>query len=348
MNTSSTRDHGTKAPARMVDLAELATAHRAAKHPQRIEEVFGDGVMLERLPPLARLRALVTIRGYRFVPLEELPDLFSVLPLVLLPDILDERIIPYKKNARALLDIADAPVAPFFDEITFEDISPLCLVHHESAHAVFFEQVRAEEGPAFHARGNRTGTREAKRLVETLVESEGFALGHDIFVALLAFVEPRRSTNQIRSISSPPHHLAEYERKNPGGVAQLAAFAVKYPAVALMLLTSAAYVANLRPLATNQVSPAFAARLSELASVPAGHEHEARELLSMGLTIDYAFRQRLAPTLFRYLGILPEFEAVLGTSLDVALARGGSFHAHVTALAEQLGLREPVPFSFAA
>jgi hypothetical protein len=322
----------------MVDLTELARLHEADAHPHRLTEVFGDGVLMTRIPALGRLRELVKGYGYRFVRLETLPDIYSVLPLVLLPEILDGRVIPYRANAAALLDIAASTSAPIFDAITFEDISPLCLIHHESAHALFFEVVREHEGAAFHAGGHVTGTREAHRLVAALIESEGFALGLDIFVTLFVQVDARASTRRIHSISTPSHTLPEYERRNPGMVARLAALAAAHPAAVLKLICTGAYIANLRPRATNQVSPKLAERCMAFARMPDGFAVEGRELLSVGMTIDYAFRQRLAPTLFRYIRIEHEFEQVLATSLETALTTGGDFDRDIDAAIATLDL----------
>lgn len=325
----------------MVDLAELARLHQEATHPDRLDDVFGDGALLARLKPLARLRQRVRAFGYRFVSLDTLPGIYTILPLVLLPEILEQRTIPYRANARTMIDFAAGATGPIFDEVTFEDTSPLCLVHHESAHALFFEIVRKAEGEGLRAKGNAPGSKGARRLVEVLVESEGFALGLDIFVAIQAFVDPRRATNQLRSINSPPHQLALYDRGHPGMMTRLATLVAAHPFHALKTLATGAYVANLRPRATNQVSEAFAERVLGFVGMPAGFEVEGRELLSIGMTIDFAFRQRLAPTLFRYLGIEREFEAVLGTALDQALAPGGSFDAHLSETIAQLGLVEP-------
>lgn len=327
----------------MIELSGLARAHEEGNgHPLAIRDVFGDGFLLERLPPLARLRDRVVSAGYRFAPLDELPAMHSVLPLVLLAEILDEGIIPYRKNAGALLQLAAAEERPVFDALTFEDISPLALVHHESAHAAFFEVVRAEEVPGFSARGHRTGTEGARRLVSILIESEGFALAYDIFVGILAFVDPFSATSPLRSINGPPNHLATAERERPGLVARLAALAASHPAATVSLLAAAAYIANLRPFATNQVSDALAGRLAAFAGLPDGHVEEARALATMGLTIDPAFRQRLAPTLFRYLGIEAEFIATLETPLDQALAPSGAFAHDLSRTLAHLGLGEPL------
>ena len=327
----------------MVDLVDLCRVHRESRHPHQIAELFGDGVLLTRLVPLARLRAATVGLGYSFVPVETLPDIYEVLPLLLLPEILETKIIPYRRNVRPLLALAEEAPFPIFDEVTFGDISPLCLVHHESAHALVFEIARQGETEALPPRGLLTGTRQARRLVELLVESEGFALALDIFVAILAKVDHRASTHQLASISSPPNHMPSYDQKNGAMLRRLAGLLTAHPAPALRLLGAAAFIANLRPRATSHVSPALAERLSTFAGIPAGFEAEARELVSLGLAIDQAFRERVAPTLFRYCQIEAEFHAVLATPLETALAPGGSFDGHLARVAAALAFDRPLP-----
>lgn len=321
------------------ELAHLVEVNEMEAHPLGLREVFGDGVLLNRIRPLAAMRRSVFDLGYHFAAIDKLSPVYDALPLLQLAEILDRQVIPYRRNAVAMQQIIEASKTMHFDELTFRDLAPQCLTSHESAHAVFFEVARRNDGELLDPSHRRPGSVAARRFVEVLVASEGFALGFDVFIVLVALADPRPSTMHFLSVNSAAdqYGFATYDRENPGVLARLSRLALAYPAELLRLLCASCLISNLRPRASSFAKPELVTWLSKYARFPRGYEIEANCIASIGLKIDYAFRMRTAPTLFRFLGLENEFRAVSGEPLEAAFEESAPFSSCFDGVLDMVG-----------
>ena len=311
-------------------LAEMEALHASESHSLALDDVFGDALLLRRVPTLERLRHATVGYGYRFVPHDELSAAHSVMPLVQLAEILDQKTIPYRRSAPAARELLARAPEMRFDELTFRDSFEEIRIPHESAHAVFWELARAAEGPLA-----------GRRLVEVLVASEGFAIGFDTYVVLATLACASRSTMRFLSVNTPadPYGFGSRERKEPGLLRRLVRLVTERPAETLRLMCIGCFVSNVRPTAA-AAQPELVRRLSAHAGLgPEWHE-EATALIAATMCTDVQFRKRTAPTFFRQLGLEAEFEAFCAAPLEESFRAPAAFYTYLP-LACALVLDEP-------
>lgn len=293
-----------------------------AEQPFAIADCFGDGLLLSRIPHLARLRARVGELGYRCVPDDDPLAGDRVIPLLQLEHILTTRTIAFRRStpsARAIL--ARCP-AMQFDDLTFIDTFDASHVFHEAGHALAWELVRAAEG---EPRG--------RRLVETLIATEAYTMAIE---ALAALADLRRSTALLLAINAYAHPFAyrSQERAAPGFVRRAHGLMRAQPRKMFRFLAGSFLVPNVRPAAV-KADARLAAWLADWAGLEVDAPM-AEALVSLGLGICLAFRTAVAPTYFRYLGVEADLHALCKEPMGASYRPGAVFHDHVDPLASVL------------
>lgn len=293
-------------------LAKLMSVHAREHHDLELPDVLGDGALLNRLSPLVHVRRTLFDLGYDFAPASQIDGIHSMFPVLELMEILQNRKIPYRRTALAAEHaLVGRPDLSLPDSL-FREICVASYTYHEGAHAIFYEVACACEGIP-HGR----------RFVEVLLCSEAFAMAFEQYVALLAIADGRRSTALFLAVSAYPNPLdhRRFDRTDPGAGLRLGRLAVAAPIEVLVMLVTAHLVALLRPTAAAGL-PGLTERLAAYAGISPAESSVAEHLISIGLHVDYDFRDRTQRNFYAYLGLQSEFEAVRAEPLESCLADG--------------------------
>jgi len=293
------------------ELAALDRVHReAGHHPLAIEDCFGDGVLLHRIPALARMRQALLDRGYRFVPAG---TSYGAAPLLQLEKILETRTIPYQRSAPAIREVLTRAPAMSFDDATFKEAFQASYAFHESAHAWTWEL-------ACERRRQRQQP-EGLHRVEVLIATEAFSMAVE---AVATLTDRRRSTALFLGVNSYADPFAYERQMTPDVMRGAEGLQQEQPRALYRFLAGAFLIANLRPTAVKAQTKlaCWLADWSDLAcDVPM-----AEALLQLGLGVCLGFRTRVAPTFFRYLGLSTELETLQRRPLEASFRPGAVFH----------------------
>lgn len=292
-------------------VAALLSIHEHERHELELPDALGDGSLLCRIPPLERARRALMDMAYAFVPGNQMGGNHTMFPLLELTEILRTRTIPYRRSAVAAKQIlAHRPDLSLSDSL-FRETCTASYCFHEGAHAIFYERACAQEGVP---RG--------RRYVEIMLASEAFAMAFEQFVALLAVVDGRRSTALFLAVSAyaNPLDFQCFERDDPGVVARLGRLAVETPEKVMMIMVCAYMVALLRPTAI--ALPGLAEWLADYADLRDENSKDSKHLVSIGLHVEYEFRDRTQRNFYEHLGLQHELEMVRADPLESFLKRG--------------------------
>jgi len=286
-------------------VATLLSIHEHERHELELRDALGDGSLLCRLPPLERARRTLLEMTYAFVPSTQMAGIHAMFPLLELTEILRTRTIPYRRSALAAKQIlVDRPDLCLSDSL-FRQTCTASYCFHEGAHAIFYERACAEEGLP-HGR----------RYVEIMLASEAFAMAFEQFVALLAIADGRRSTALFLAVSAyaNPLDFQRFERDDPGAVERLGRLAVEAPEKVMMIMACAYMVALLRPTAV--ALPGLSEWLANYADLREENSTDSKHLVSIGLHVEYEFRDRTQRNFYEHLGLRHELEMVRADPLE--------------------------------
>jgi hypothetical protein len=280
-------------------------------HEMALPEVLGDAALLNRLPPLNRLRGAVREYDYAFAPAETIAGAHSMFPLLELTEILGKRTIPYRRTANAarhlLARTPDIAMSPRL----FRDLCVANYVAHESAHALVYEIVLGVEG-------RLTGD----RYVETMLTSEAFAIAFEQFIALVATADGRRSTSLFLATNAyvTPADIVRNSHVDSDTIGYAAKASVAAPTAVLTMLSAVNLIALVRPTAGGG-KPGLAERLGRLLKLEILDARVLNALVVIGLRVDFDFRSTMQRNFYEYLGLERHYAAFLALPIEEILPR---------------------------
>jgi hypothetical protein len=304
-------------------LTDLHAIHDRERHPLEIRGVLGDGVLLGGIPVFARLRRAVLGYGYRFLSSRETNGINQIFPVMELAAIYDSKTIPYLPTSAAMESLLERRSDLRFVDIPFSEMCSSNHVHHESAHALFYEL------------GCAQGMPRDKLLVEMLLGAEAFAMALERYVALLP-VSDRRSTAlflALGSYSTPLERAKHSEKLGRAGMVypdRLGELAHDHPREVLQFLTFSFLLPLLRP-GVGRASPGLVHAFAQIVGLPETDEPELTVLLTLGLYVDPEFLLKTQQDFFGFLGLGAQLEAIRTDPLEEMLSSGSRFHTNLTA-----------------
>lgn len=304
---------------RVLRLPQLVEAE--VPHPQAIRESLGDGWVLANVPMLARQRAHLRARGYRFVSDETQSPVQRMLPGFQLLSMLRTREIPFK-NTRAAIDELVAHGTLEVDVSAFCTMCQVSYTFHEGAHAHFIDVVEDGEGRL-----------EGRRLTEALLASEAYAIAFNIVSLLQGMIDDEPSTRAMLrlNVSGDPLLLAKYEAKRPGTVTRLRELATAQVEPMMRLLSTGCLFSMLRPRSVG-AKPELVRRVMEMTGFPPANFEEASALTEMAMNLERDFREEITIAFFHHVGLLEEYQALLALPLEAWLQPGAIFHDYLPKL----------------
>lgn len=288
-------------------------------HTLAFTEVLGDGWLLNKLSVLANLRQAVLGLGYAFQPSHLLGGVHDVFPDLELAEILERKKIPFRPNASRVASLLLRTDLSHVNEEILVGGTTQNYLHHESAHCLYFEL-------AWQAGGELQG----QSLVDTFLESEGYAVGLEILCALQSEATQDSTTVQFVQLNcySKPPALRALEKRHgtpcdPSAAASVLDLAISNPAGTLKMLAAGAFIAMLRP---NAVSPktGLAEWLLEWCELDAPAK-VGELLVLLAFNLDFGFRTQTQRRFFRHMRLEQYLETARSLPLSAALNRSGAF-----------------------
>jgi hypothetical protein len=257
--------------------------------------------------------------NYSFAPADSIAGAHSMFPLVELTEILDKRIIPYRRTANAAQQLLARTRDVAMSQRLFRDLCVANYVAHESAHALFYEIALAGEGSLAD-----------DRYVETLLISEAFAIAFEQFVALIATLDGRRTTALFLATNAyvTPSDIVRNPLVEPDAIRIVAKLAVAAPMAVLALLSAVNLIALIRPNAGG-AKPALAERLASLIGLEALDARALDALLAIGLRVDFDFRSIMQRNFYEYLGLEGHYARFISRRIEDVLSESVVFTTYL-------------------